>query len=361
MIYQELYENDVRTLGLVRPKFGKEVLVIGEPLMGRCYEIEMDYKNQRFGPEIIGQVANEEVHNILFEFNNVWTMGPKMFTSGKFIINQDIIAARNNANYRAEFQNTNLQITCIFQSENKSMTVAAGIWYEKKDANSPEINNADKKPQIRLKLIYKKPGYRLLKELYLMKHKDMIFSMLAIDNTTKMLTFGLDCKMKTWIVKEDKINKLGTLKSIDEWFIKDEAITCAKLTRGGRYVIAGSFRGNVLLINPKKKFILKTYSLLRPAAVNSVEEGFNDPDDSYIYAIADITTSIEKFRLTEKEYNTIYGGIKWPTNPYSNKYIEENPRYAANMKLVAEKRFSNYQEYYKKQSDVLQLFKTYKK
>ena len=353
MLYQELYENVVRTLGLVRPKYGKEVLVIGEPLMGRCYEIQMDYTNQRFGPEIIGQVANEEVHNILYEFSNVWTMGPQMFTSGKFVMNHDDCSARNNANFRAEFMNTNLQIACIFKSEN--MAVAAGIWYERKKESTGQ------KPQIRLKLFSKKNGFRLRKELYFMKHKDMIFTMLAFDNSSKMLTFGLDCIMRTWILDEDKVNKLGTLKCLDQWFIKDEAITCAKLTRGGRFVIAGSFRGNVLLINPLTKFVLKVFSLQRMAAVNCVEEGFNDPDDSCIYAIADITASIQKFMITEKEYNIIYGGIKWPTNPYSNKYKKENPRYAAHMRLLAQKRFSHYQKYYKDQAEVLKYFKTHKK
>lgn len=319
--------------------------------MARCYEVKLD-----MGPFEIGRIPNEENHMLCWHFQNLYAMGPNMFTSGKFTMNLEYpkVGYYQNTQWdKLPYMNTNLQLLCIIKSDH--MLVSCGIHFDIKNEKNkilPVIRVKQCSDEVKVKTFKKKnkkigKTYKLKRETYPRKHKQPVMVMIAFNDCRTLLTFGLDYYMYAYVLMEDSRmgDYTGELECVDEWFIKDQPVTCAKVTRGGRYLIVGTFRGTVLIIDPNKKEVLTLFEMKYQIPVNSVEEGFNDPDDSCIYAIGDVHASIQKFMLTEEYYDRIYGGIQWEVAKDSSEYKRRNRKYTASINLLTKVENFKIEEY----------------
>lgn len=322
-------------------------------MSARCFEMRIRKGHQDTGPEDIGMIPNHENHGLIFAFQRLYAIGPTMFSSGNFTF-EDLDSQTHRTKWvdleKIPFMNTNLQTVCVFGSEN--IGVVAGIYFDITKVEQGVL------PQIRIKMFASKRDFTIERELYPRKHVQSVMCMIGFNKNMNLLSFGLDCMMYKWIIEETVRGrkKVGTLKCIDSWYIDEEAITCAKETRGGRFLITGSFRGTIMVMNPNKKSKLVTFRMKVAIPVNSVEEGFNDPDDSCVYGIGDVLVSIQKFRLTKKQYNAIYGGIVWEVNRESSEYLRRNPRYTALLKPEPDHRIRNYRDVFKRDNLILKKF-----
>jgi hypothetical protein len=308
------------------------------------------------GPREIGKIPNVENHVLLMQYNDMFALGPKMFTSGSFKIELNYSSVGNLKNTQLEtktFMNTNLQLLTIIKSDN--ISICCGIHFEIKDQES------NIPPVIRIKQFRSKNNYKMKREFYERRHTQPVMVMIAYNDARTLLTFGLDYYMYVWIIMEDSQmgDKTGELECIDEWYIKDQPVTCAKITRGERFLILGTFRGTVLITDPNKKEVLTIFDMKYQIPVNSLEEGLNDPDDSCIYAIGDVHASIQKFMLTKEQYDVMYGGIIWPVPKDTSEYMRRNRRYTAKFRVVWDvenKAVEGYKEKYEKEAVVLRKF-----
>lgn len=338
---------------IIRPRIDAEILVVGEPLSVKCFEMKIRTGHQDAGPEEMGYLPNLENHGLIYQFKKLYAIGPNMVTSGVFSMEREWSRTHKSKWIDLEkfpLMNTNLQTMCIFGSEN--IGVIAGIHFDIRKVEQGA------KPQIRIERFASKRDFVIQQKLYPQEHKQNVMCMVAFNDGMLMLTFGLDNIMKKWIIEETVTgrSKVGRLKCIDSWFIPDEAVTCAKVTRGGRFLITGSFRGTVMIIDPNKKYILTSFFMKVRIPVNSVEEGFNDPDDSCVYAIGDVLASIQKFRLSKKQYEAIYGGIEWEVRRETSEYMRRHPRQTALLRPYGNHRVKNYKDAFERDSIIMNKF-----
>jgi hypothetical protein len=356
VLHELLYENDVRTLALIKPTLTREILVIGEPLACRLYEIKLNEHHNE-----LGKIPNEENHGIFWERNCLYGLGPNMLTTGFFRIQNGKLIPKilqNTLLENKKFKNTNLQTLTILRSEHISACV--GVHFDIKEQKTGKL------PVIRVQECENKNGYKMKRNLYPRTHKGPVMVLISFNECTTLLSFGLDYMMYKWRIKEENKNnrKTGLLEIYDQWYIHKEPVTTAKVPRGGRYLICGTFKGSVLIMNPNNKTILVSFQMKYEIPVNSLEVGFNDPDDSCIYAIGDVISSIEKFMLTESVYKKLWGGIVWPVEVNTSEYLRRNPKHAAIFKFrggTKDPRIAHYREKIDKHAKVLRKFVTDRK
>jgi hypothetical protein len=330
-------------------------MVVGEPLATHCYEMTNDEH-----PKEIGEINSAECHTVMWACNCLWSIGPQMFTAGNFDMMKKYSLVSNEENLKCNLLDTNLQLMTIIKSKN--IFALIGVYYEKEKKRKDPVHPEE----ISVIPFLEKNGFKMNKKTYNRKHTQKILTMVSYSEEKKLLTFSMDYHMKTWIIHETRSGrrKMGELKCIDDWYIRDMIITCAKVTTGGKYVIAGTFIGAILILNPKTKHVLGAWSLKYKIPINSVEEGFNDEDDSCFWAIGDMLFTLEQFHLSKEQYKEIYGHYVPPEDPHTSAFLRKKERLAAQQfkdNSIPKARYLKYKESYENRVFRFRKFNTEKR
>lgn len=279
-----------------------------------------------YGPDYMGFIHNPRTHAFAFEFNSIFGLGPNNFASAFVHLNTDPGTLSLVRYDKAEFMNTNLQLITLLKSNH--ITAIAGIWIEPKSEAC--------EPLIRLIEISFREGFRLTQLLYPSQHTERILTMLSISESRVLVTFGKDCFIHQWVIFETELGltKPAKLRCVDSWLVQGHAVTCAKSTRGGRNVLAGTLKGSVLVLSLKEKSVLERFDMRFAVPVNAVEEGIFEWENSCVYAMCDMVGSIERFDLSEECYDKMYAGFRWNFDVDCEDYLRKHPKYAAGLKPI---------------------------
>jgi hypothetical protein len=293
-------------------------LITAEPEVIRFFIISPDE-----GPKEFDFIYVNDVLQFFFLSHTVFAISPGMYTNMIF----DMMSTKLRAfkMYQKELQYMNLHLDTITVLRSDHICSLIGIYINP--------NTEENKPYFSIYEYGFDNGFRIENTLCCTEHHGMVLTLLSVQERFRMLSFGTDSNIKTWAIVESELGPkhLGKLTCLDNWYLKDRHVTCAKLTRGGKFVVAGTYQGHVMLLRYMTKTVYRTFQMRFPLPVHDVCVSVRGSDESSILAIGEMVTSIERFDLSKKQNNHLFGEFNWDDRKYTKKYVKKYDIFASTL------------------------------